>query len=110
MEKADLAACNTAKIGGGCAFGAAGLDNLNNRATMVGRFTASGAGALTNAAGDLNAYGSVNSMTFSAASYTVAHSSTGPGTMHLAFLFGGSSGDLALVFYVVTRGKALCVV
>jgi hypothetical protein len=110
MEKADTAAYNTAKIVGDYAFGAAGLDNLNNRATMVGRFTASGAGALTNAAGDLNAYGSVNSMTFSAASYTVADSSTGRGTMHLAFLFGGSSGSLNFVFYVVNAGKLFAMV
>src|SRR6266851_5749992 len=50
MEKADTTAYSTAKIVGDYAFGVAGLDNLNNRATIAGRFTANGAGTLTNTA------------------------------------------------------------
>jgi hypothetical protein len=110
MEKADTTAYNTAKIAGDYAFGVAGLDNLNNRATIAGRFTANGAGTLTNTAADLNAYGSVNSMTFTAANYTVADSSTGRGTIHLAFLLGGSSGSLNFVFYMVNAGKLFAMV
>src|SRR5712691_2217006 len=105
MEKTDTNAYNTAKIAGDYAFGVAGLDNLSNRATIAGRFTANGAGTLTNTAGDLNAYGSVNSMTFTAANYTVSNTATGRGTMNLTFTFGGTPDSLNFVFYVVNSGK-----
>jgi hypothetical protein len=105
MEKADTTAYSTARITGDYAFGVAGLDNLNNRATIAGRFTSNGAGTLTNAAGDLNAYGSVNSMTFTAANYTVSDTATGRGTMNLAFSFGGAPASLNFVFYIVNAGK-----
>src|SRR5947207_7289202 len=64
MEKADTTAYGTARITGDYAFGAAGLDNTNNRAAIEGRFTSNGAGALTNAAGDVNDYGTHYSMNF----------------------------------------------
>src|SRR6266478_1837818 len=105
MEKVDTTAYNTARIAGDYVFGAAGLDNSNNRAAIAGRFTSNGTGTLTNAAGDVNAYGSVNSMNFTAANYTVSNTATGRGTMNLAFLFGGTSASLNLVFYVVNAGK-----
>src|SRR5260370_40193715 len=88
IEKADATAFSTAKITGDYAFGAAGLDNANNRAAITGRFTSNGTGTLTNAAGDVNAYGTAYSMNFTAANYTVSNTATGRGTMNLALTFG----------------------
>src|SRR6267154_3944395 len=105
MEKSDTTAYSTARITGDYAFGAAGFDNGNNRAAIEGRFTSNGSGTLTNAAGDLNGYGTDYPMTFTAANYTVSNSATGQGTMHLAFTFGGTPGSLNFVFYVVNSGK-----
>src|SRR5467141_878002 len=109
MEKVDIAAYNTAKITGDYAFGVAGLDHLNNRAALAGRFTSNGAGTLTNAAGDVNAYGTAYSMSFTAANYTVSNTATGRGTMQLAFTFGGTPDTLNFVFYVVNSGKLFVV-
>src|SRR5467141_1978561 len=105
MEKVDTGAYNTAKITGDYAFGVAGLDHLNNRAAIAGRFTSNGAGTLTNAAGDVNAYGTAYSMSFTAANYTVSNTATGRGTMQLAFTFGGTPDTLNFVFYIVNSGK-----
>src|SRR6266404_6346247 len=105
MEKADTTAYSTARITGDYAFGAAGFDNGNNRAAIEGRFTSNGAGTLTNAAGDVNAYGTTYSMTFTAANYAVSDAATGRGTMHLAFTFGGAPASLNFVFYIVNSGK-----
>src|SRR5258708_4290718 len=105
IEKADATAFSTAKIAGDYAFGAAGLDNANNRAAMGGRFTSNGPGPLTNAAGDVNGYGTDYPMTFTSASYTVSNTATGRGTMQLAFTFGGTPDTLNFVFYVVNSGK-----
>src|SRR5207302_9356577 len=101
MEKVDTTAYNTAKITGDYAFGVAGLDNLNNRAAIAGRFASNGTGTLTNAAGDFNAYGTPYTLSFSAASYTVPDTKTGRGTMNLAFPFGGAPENLNFVFYMV---------
>src|SRR6266478_1451714 len=62
MEKVDTTSYNTAKITGDYAFGAAGLDNLNNRSAIAGIFTSNGTGTLTNPVGDVNAYGTDYSM------------------------------------------------
>jgi len=105
MEKADTTAYSTARITGNYAFGAAGLDNVNNRAAIEGRFTSNGTGALTNAAGDVNAYGTDYPMIFTAANYTVSNTATGRGTMNLAFTFGGTPDSLNFVFYIVNSGK-----
>jgi hypothetical protein len=105
MEKVDTTAYNTARITGDYAFGVAGLDHLNNRAAIVGRFTSNGAGTLTNAAGDVNAYGTPYSMSFTAANYTVSDTTAGRGTMSIAFLFGGARANLNFVFYIVSSGK-----
>jgi trimeric autotransporter adhesin len=105
MEKADTTAYSTARMTGDYAFGAAGFDNGNNRAAIEGRFTSNGTGTLTNAAGDVNAYGSVNSMNFTAANYTLSDTATGRGTMNLAFTFGGTPATLNFVLYVVNSGK-----
>jgi len=105
MEKADTTAFNTARITGDYAFGAAGLDNANNRAAIEGRFTSNGTGTFTNAAGDVNAYGTDYSMNFTAANYTVSNTATGRGTMRLAFTFGGTPDSMNFVFYVVNSGK-----
>ncbi len=105
MEKADTTAYSTARITGNYAFGAAGLDNVNNRAAIEGRFTSNGTGALTNAAGDVNAYGTDYSMIFTAANYTVSNTATGRGTMNLAFTFGGTPDSLNFIFYIVNSGK-----
>jgi hypothetical protein len=105
MEKVDTTAYSTAKITGDYAFGAAGFDNANNRAAIVGRFTSNGTGALTNEIGDVNAYGTDYAMNFTAANYTVSNTATGRGTMSLAFTFGGAPDTLNFVFYVVNSGK-----
>src|SRR5467141_2900950 len=105
MEKADTTAYSTARITGDYAFGAAGFDNVNNRAAIEGRFTSNGTGTLTSPVGDLNGYGTDYAMTFTAANYAVSNSATGQGTMHLAFTFGGTPGSLNFVFYVVNSGK-----
>jgi hypothetical protein len=105
MEKADTAAFSTARITGDYAFGAVGFDNTNNRAAIEGRFTSNGAGALTNAAGDVNAYGNEFPMSFTAANYAVSNTSTGRGAMRLAFTFGGTPDTMNFVFYVVNSGK-----
>lgn len=107
IESADINAFSTASITGDYAFGVAGLDNLNNRAAIIGRFASSGTGALTNAAGDLNAYGTPYTLSFSAASYTVTDTKTGRGTMNLAFTFGGAPANLNFVFYVVNAKRLL---
>src|SRR6266478_6147540 len=105
MEKADTSAYSTAKITGDYAFGVAGFDNSNNRAAMAGRFTSDGAGTLTNGAGDVNAYGSVSSLPFTSANYTVSNTTTGRGAMTLTFLYGGSPSTLNFVLYIVNAGK-----
>jgi hypothetical protein len=105
IEKADTTAYSTARITGDYAFGASGFDNANNRAAIEGRFTSNGTGALTSAAGDVNAYGTDYPMTFTAADYTVTNTATGRGTMHLAFTFGGTPDSMNFVFYVVNSGK-----
>src|SRR5713226_362176 len=105
MEKSDPTAYSTARITGDYAFGAAGFDNGNNRAAIEGRFTSNGTGALTNPAGDLNGYGTDYPMTITAANYTVSNTTTGRGTIHLAFTTGGAPGALNFVFYVVNSGK-----
>jgi len=105
MEKVDTTAYSTARITGDYAFGAAGFDNVHNRAAIAGRFTSNGTGALTSAAGDVNAYGTEYSMNFTAANYTVSNTATGRGTMHLAFTFGGTPDSMNFVFYIVNSGK-----
>ena len=105
MEKVDTTAYSTARIAGDYAFGAAGFDNANNRAAIAGRFTSNGTGTLTNAAGDVNAYGTDYSMIFTAANYSVSNTATGRGTMNLAFTFGGTPDSLNFVFYIVNSGK-----
>jgi hypothetical protein len=107
IEKADTSAYSAASISGDYAFGAAGLDNANNRAAIEGRFSSNGAGAFTNATGDLNGYGTDYAMNFTSASYTVTDASTGRGTMNLAFTFSGAPASLNFVFYMVNSGKLL---
>jgi hypothetical protein len=105
MEKSDSAAFSTARITGDYAFGAAGSDNANNRAAIEGRFTSNGTGTLSNAAGDLNGYGTDYAMIFSVARYAVSNTATGRGAMNFTFTFGGSPASLNFVFYVVNSGK-----
>src|SRR5712664_58464 len=105
MEKSDTTAYSTARITGDYAFGAAGFDNANNRAAIEGRFTSNGTGTLSNAAGDVNGYGTDYPMTFTAANYTVSNTATGRGSMHLAFTFGGAPASSKFVTYVVNPGK-----
>src|SRR5258707_9838765 len=105
MEKADATAYSTSRITGDYVFGAAGFDTVNNRAAIEGRFTSIGTGALTNAAGDVNGYGTDYAMNFTAANYAVSNAATGRGTMSLAFTFGGTPDTMNFVFYVVNSGK-----
>jgi hypothetical protein len=107
MEKSDTAAFSTARITGDYAFGLSGFDASNNRLAFAGRLTADGAGNFTNAAGDLNASGTVGSTSFAASSYTIADTTNGRGTASLSFSFGGTSFTLNFVFYVVNSGKLL---
>jgi hypothetical protein len=105
IEKADATAYSTASIKGDYAFGAVGFDNLNNRAAILGRFTSNGTGTLTGEAGDLNAYGTAYSLSFTAANYTVSDTKTGRGAMNLAFTFGGAPASLNFAFYIVNAGR-----
>src|SRR6266481_7751933 len=105
MEKVDATAYSTARIAGDYAFGAAGFDNANNRAAITGRFTSNGTGTLTNAAGDVNGYGTDYPMTFTAANYTVSNTATGRGTMTFTFTFGDTPDTMNFVFYIVNSGK-----
>lgn len=105
MEKADTTAYSTSRITGDYAFGAAGFDNANNRAAIEGRFTSNGTGALTNAAGDVNAYGTDYPMSFTAANYAMSNTATGRGTMSFAFTFGGAPDSMNFVFYIVNSAK-----
>jgi len=105
IEKSDTSGYSAAAISGDYAFGADGFDDSNNRAAIAGRFTSNGAGALTNEAADINAYGTTSSMTFSSANYTVSDTATGRGTINFAFSIGGSPFNLNFVFYVVNAGK-----
>jgi len=110
IEKSDATAYSTAQINGNYAFGIAGQDNTNNRAAIVGRFTSSGNGTLTNVAGDVNAYGTVSALTFSSATYTVSNTATGRGTMHLSFTFSGGAASMNFAFYIVNSGKLFAMV
>src|SRR5258708_24230472 len=105
MEKADTTAFGTAKIAGDYAFGAAGFDNGNNRASIEGSFTSHGTATLSNAAGDLNGYGTNYPMIFSAARYAISNTAIGRGTMNFSFTFGGTPASLNFVFYVVNSGR-----
>ena len=105
MEKADTTAYSTSRIIGDYAFGAAGFDTANNRAAIEGRFTSNGTGVLTNAAGDVDGYGTDYAMNFTAANYAVSNAATGRGTMSLAFTFGGTPDTMNFVFYIVNSGK-----
>ena len=107
LEKVDTSAYSTAQIAGDYAFGIAGLDALNERAAIIGRFTADGAGALTNPAGDLDAYGTIASMSFTSATYSVTDTAAGRGAMNLTFSFGGAPTSLNFVFYIVNASKFL---
>src|SRR5215475_2962584 len=107
IEKADTTAFSTARITGDYVIGVAGFDNGNNRAAIAGRFSSNGTGVFSNAAGDVNAYGTDYQMNFTAANYAVADASTGRSTMRLAFTFGGVLDTMNFVFYVVNSGKLL---
>ena len=105
IELADTTAYSTSRISGDYTLGIAGFDNLNNRAAIISRFTANGAGTFTNSAGDLNGYGTPYTMLFTSATYTVSDTTHGRGTMNLTFTFGGAPANLNFVFYVVNAGK-----
>ena len=105
LERVDTTAYRVSQITGDYAFGLAGLDPLNNRATITGRFTSDGAGTLNNPAGDLDAYGTIDPMNFTSANYSVTDTTTGRGTMNLTFTFGGAAANLNFVFYVVNSDK-----
>jgi hypothetical protein len=110
IEKSDTSAYSAAAISGDYAFGADGFDDSNNRAAMAGRFTSNGAGALSNEAADINAYGTTSSMTFSSANYTVSDTASGRGTMNFAFSIGGSPFGLNYAFYIVNAGRLFAMV
>jgi hypothetical protein len=105
MEKMDTTAFNTARIIGDYAFGAAGLDQSNNRTAMAGRLTANGSGMFSNGAADVNQSGAFTTLNVFAASYTVTDTATGRGIVNLPAFLGGAPQNLDFVFYVVNAGK-----
>src|SRR5215472_17001949 len=105
MKKVDTTAFNTAKIIGDYAFGAAGLDQSNNRTAIAGRFTASGSGMLSNGAADENLSGRFTTQNLFAGTYMVTDAATGRGVMTLPPLVGGGLQNLDFAFYVVNGGK-----
>jgi len=105
MEKVDTTAYNTARITGDYAFGVSGLDQSNNRTAIAGRFTANGAGVLSNGAADENMSGRFSTMNLFAGTYMVTDTATGRGVVNLAPAIGGSLQNLDFVFYVVNGSK-----
>jgi hypothetical protein len=105
IERVDTAAFNTARITGDYVFGAAGLDQSNNRTAITGRFTASGSGMLSNGAADENLSGTFTTQNLFAGTYMVTDAATGRGVMTLPPLAGGVLQNLDFVFYVVNGGK-----
>jgi len=105
MEKVDTSAFNTARITGDYAFGVAGQDQSNNRTAVAGRFTANGAGLLSDGAADMNLAGHFTTMNVFAGTYMVTDSATGRGTINLPAVIGGSLPNLDFVFYIVNSGK-----
>jgi len=105
IERVDTTAFNTARITGDYAFGAAGLDQSNNRTAIAGRFTANGAGMLSNGASDVNQSGTFTTLNMFAGTYMVSDTSTGRGVVNLPPLLGGTLQNLDFVFYIVNGGK-----
>ncbi|HEV2195103.1 MAG TPA: hypothetical protein VGR55_05955 [Candidatus Acidoferrum sp.] len=107
MEKVDTTAFSTARITGDYAFGAAGLDQSNNRTAMAGRFTANGSGMLGNGAADVNQSGTFTTLNLFVGTYMVTDATTGRGIISLPPLVGGAPQNLNFSFYVVNAGKLL---
>jgi hypothetical protein len=107
MEKVDTTSYNTARITGDYAFGVAGQDQSNNHTSIVGRFTANGAGVLSNGAADENMSGRFSTMNLFAGTYMVTDTASGRGVVNLAPVIGGSLQNLNFVFYVVNGSKIL---
>src|SRR5215472_1042962 len=105
MERADVTAYSTAKITGDYAFGAAGLDQSNNRMAIAGRFTANGAGMFGNGAADVNQSGNFTTLNLLAGTYMVTDAATGRGTMNFPPVIGGALQNLDFVFYIANGGK-----
>ncbi len=105
MEKVDSTAFSTAKIAGDYAFGFAGFDQSNNRTAIAGRFTANGAGTLTNGAADMNLSGTFSTLNVFAGSYMVTDGASGRGILNMPPVVGGAPINLDFVFYVVNAGK-----
>ena len=105
MEKVDTTAYNTARIMGDYAFGAAGLDQSNNRTAIAGRLTANGSGMFSNGAVDVNQSGIFTTLDLLAATYTVTDTATGRGLINFPPLLGGAPQNLDFAFYVVNSGK-----
>jgi hypothetical protein len=105
MEKVDTTAFGTAQIAGDYAFGAAGLDQSNNRTAIAGRFSANGSGMLSNGAADVNQSGKFTTLSLLAGTYMVSDKATGRGVINLPPLLGGAPQNLNFVFYVVNSGK-----
>lgn len=106
IEKVDTTTFNTARIVGDYAFGVAGQEQSNtSRTAIAGRFTANGAGTLTNGAADANQNGTFTTLDLLAGTYTVTDSATGRGVVNLPPVIGGALQNLDFVFYVVNSGK-----
>jgi hypothetical protein len=105
MEKVDTTAYSTAKIVGDYAFGAAGLDQSNNRTAIAGRFTANGSGMVSNGAADVNQSGKFTTLNVFIATYMVTDTTTGRGVINFPPLLGGAPQNLDFVFYIVNAGK-----
>ena len=105
IEKMDTTAFNTARIIGDYAFGAAGLDQSNNRTAMAGHLTANGSGMFSNGAADVNQSGTFTTLNMFVGTYMVTDTTTGRGVINLPPLVGGALQNLNFVFYVVSPVK-----
>ncbi len=105
IEKVDTTAYSTARIIGDYAFGVVGFDQSNNRTAIAGRFTANGAGTLTNGAADINLSGTFSTLNVFAGTYMITDGATGRGILTMPPVVGGTPSNLNFVFYVVNAGK-----
>ena len=105
IEKVDTSAYSTANITGDYAFAGTGFDGVNRRWALAGRLTADGVGNFTNGVADINVDSSTSPVTVTSSTYTVSDTSDGRGTINLATVINGTSGNLNFVFYIVNSGK-----
>jgi len=105
--KADVADFSTAAISGDYAFGFSGFNISNRRTGLAGRFTANGAGVLTNASADLNEYSATQPVTFRSATYACFDTHSGRGAIRLDAVVGRRLRHFGFAFYMANAGTLL---